>query len=262
MTNNRKHGFSLVELSIVLVILGLLVGGVLSGQSLIRAAELRSVSAEFMRYTTAMNSFRDKYFQIPGDITNAIDFWGVAGGTTGINASCWNIVSTDAKTCNGDGDGYINNNTGNGELFRFWQHLANAGLIEGSYTGKSADGNRTHLAADKTNVPIPKSGGLWYINGQAPFSANALYYDGAYGNALSIGNSISVGVIPSAPTMKPEEAWNIDTKLDDGKPALGKIRPFINSTNCTDNATTTVTTASYTLTNSSKDCGLIFMTGY
>lgn len=45
-----RHGFSLVELSIVLVILGLLVGGVLTGQSLIRAAELRSVSTEFQKY--------------------------------------------------------------------------------------------------------------------------------------------------------------------------------------------------------------------
>ena len=63
-----QRGFTLVELSIVLVILGLLVGGVLSGQSLIRAAELRAVSTEHSKFVTAMNSFRDKYFAAPGDM--------------------------------------------------------------------------------------------------------------------------------------------------------------------------------------------------
>lgn len=58
--------FSLVELSIVLVILGLLTGGILAGQSLIRAAELRAVSTEYSRYITATQSFRDKYFAVPG----------------------------------------------------------------------------------------------------------------------------------------------------------------------------------------------------
>ena len=73
-----KKAFSLVELSIVLVILGLLVGGILTGQSLIRAAELRSVTTEFSQYQTAVMTFRDKYFAIPGDMKNARDFWGAS----------------------------------------------------------------------------------------------------------------------------------------------------------------------------------------
>ncbi|MBY6117485.1 prepilin-type N-terminal cleavage/methylation domain-containing protein [Mameliella alba] len=72
-----RSGFSLVELSIVLVILGLLIGGVLTGQNLIRAAELRSVMTEFKTYQTAVMTFRDKYFALPRDMTNATDFfWG------------------------------------------------------------------------------------------------------------------------------------------------------------------------------------------
>ena len=73
----NKKAFSLVELSIVLVILGLLVGGILSGQSLIRAAQLRSVTADYTRFVTAVNTFRDKYFALPGDMTNAQSVWGV-----------------------------------------------------------------------------------------------------------------------------------------------------------------------------------------
>ena len=72
----RPQGFSLVELSIVLVILGLLTGGILAGQSLIRASELRAATAEYQRYATSIQSFRDKYMALPGDMTNATRFWG------------------------------------------------------------------------------------------------------------------------------------------------------------------------------------------
>jgi prepilin-type N-terminal cleavage/methylation domain-containing protein len=70
-----KKGFTLVELSIVLVILGLLAGGVLAGQSLIRAAELRSVTTQLEQYSTAIYAFRDRYFAIPGDEEFARRAW-------------------------------------------------------------------------------------------------------------------------------------------------------------------------------------------
>mgnify|MGYP001100732306 CR=1 FL=1 len=69
-----RIGFSLVELSIVLVILGLLVGGILGGKSLIKAAELRSISTEQAQWNTAIKAFRDKYFMLPGDMNNATSF--------------------------------------------------------------------------------------------------------------------------------------------------------------------------------------------
>jgi prepilin-type N-terminal cleavage/methylation domain-containing protein len=130
-----RHAFSLVELSIVLVILGLLTGGILGGQSLIRAAELRAVSTEFQRYVTASHTFRDKYFGLPGDITNATLIWGAAHGTP---ATCRTTASTGAATCDGNGDGNINtidSGTTYSERHRYWQQLSAAGLIEGSYTG-------------------------------------------------------------------------------------------------------------------------------
>lgn len=97
----RHRGFSLVELSIVLVILGLLVGGVLAGQSLIKAASARKTLAWNTGMQTNFNTFRDKYFALPGDMTNATDFWGrstAAGVCTGQPGT-----PSATGTCNGDG---------------------------------------------------------------------------------------------------------------------------------------------------------------
>src|SRR6187399_2125428 len=111
--NAPMRGFSLVELSIVLVILGLLTGGILAGQSLIRAAELRAVSTEYSKFVTAGRSFRDKYFALPGDMANATSFWGTAVTCPGkVTAD----ARTDARTCNGDGTGQILHVSGGGAL--------------------------------------------------------------------------------------------------------------------------------------------------
>jgi prepilin-type N-terminal cleavage/methylation domain-containing protein len=99
-----SRGFSLVELSIVLVILGLLVGGVLSGQSLIRASELRKVTTEYTSIVAAVGSFREKYLYLPGDFPNASQFWGAAAA----GAGCWFTPNPGTvPTCSGNGDGRL-----------------------------------------------------------------------------------------------------------------------------------------------------------
>lgn len=259
------RAFSLVELSIVLVILGLLVGGILAGQSLIRAAELRAVSTEFSRYKTAISAFRDKYFFLPGDISNATSFWS-AGTCPGTNA---NTTSPQPNTCNGDGDGMIEANessatTSNG-TFRFWQHLAMAGLIEGSYTGVPNSATFSHLTISLTtpNAPASKlstaTWGVFYAGNYA--SDSLLFYAGSYGNAFGFGAPVA-NAGASGPVLKPEEAWNIDTKIDDGKPATGIMTSLYtqNGTgagNCGDKAT-----GAYTLNTSTVNCSLILKTGY
>ena len=64
----QQVGFTLIELSIVLVIIGLIVGGVLTGQDLIKAAEIRATVGQYEKYNTAVNTFRTKYNGIPGDL--------------------------------------------------------------------------------------------------------------------------------------------------------------------------------------------------
>ena len=115
-----QRGFSLVELSIVLVILGLLTGGILTGQSLIRASELRSVVTQIQGFQSAAYSFRDKYFAMPGDMRNAESFWGTDPNGCPTNT----VQTTRTQTCNGDGDGVIERRTvgtGSDERFRAWQ---------------------------------------------------------------------------------------------------------------------------------------------
>jgi prepilin-type N-terminal cleavage/methylation domain-containing protein len=127
------RAFSLVELSIVLVILGLLTGGILAGQSLIRASELRSVSADLQRLHSAVYTFRDKYMAVPGDMPNATRFWGIRAGT-GSDLTCHQTIGSTTGTCNGNGDGAADFIPGDGAMFgeRFlaMQHLARAGLLK------------------------------------------------------------------------------------------------------------------------------------
>ena len=103
----RRHGFTLVELAIVLVIIGLMVGGVFVGRDLIRASELHSLTADTSRYLQGVQNFRTRYAALPGDMKNATRHWGIAGGTTGRDTTCGTTASTDASTCDDDGDGIV-----------------------------------------------------------------------------------------------------------------------------------------------------------
>lgn len=259
-----QRGFSLVELSIVLVILGLLTGGILAGQSLIRAAELRTVSTGLEKYKTAMNSFRDKYFGLPGDITNAVKFWQQAAGgvADGIDAACVVLdhtsPSTNARTCNGNGDGRVGL-TYMGERFRSVQQLANAGLIEGSYTGVTGP-TSPYDAVPGKNILVGRISNTGYIMvDYGSYAADTTnYFAGDYTNAILYG--AASGYSPTNVALKPEELWNIDTKLDDGRPGTGVARSYPATThpNCASNDV--ATTATYVLTNTSPACVVFFLT--
>lgn len=266
-----RQGFSLVELAVVLVILGMLAGGVLAGQSLIRASQMRAASTDVTRYTTAIGNFRTKYEGAPGDIDNAQSIWGAAATCPGTSAT----PSTSAATCNGNGDGLLSASVStSNEVFRFWQHLANAGLIEGSYTGTTGNTTATsQVAIVGTNVPSSKvSNGGWSAwastsNGTVPIG-NTTWFDGFYGVALIFGAPQASGPTQD-PVLRPEEAWNIDSKLDDGKPALGQIRSYesqgnTSATGCSNLAASNSVSlpgSEYQLDNATIACTLMILSG-
>jgi len=252
-----KKGFSLVELSIVLVILGLLTGGILAGQSLIRASELRAVATEANRYVAAVQTFRDKYFGIPGDINNATKFWGAADGGDGLGADCTGIVSTTATqlTCNGNNNGSVDGGTN--EMNRFWQQLANAGLIEGSYTGALATAADPNHHVFGQNAPRSKMGnGGWSTRALNTGDFTGVFILRNRANNLMFGGqtgSHAIGTI-----LKPEEAWNIDTKMDDGRPGYGSVEASFPAA-CTTAANNTDSTGNYALNLTAAGCSLLFV---
>ncbi len=262
VSRSAQSGFSLVELSIVLVILGLLTGGILAGQSLIRAAELRSVTADFSRYNAAFRTFQDKYFAIPGDMTNATAFWGFAAGTIGNDATCFNASQTGQGTCNGNGNGDLTTlltaSASNplGETFHAWKQLASAGLIEGTYTGFPGPNGNFH-AVPGTNVPRGRLSSTGYTLWSLPAGpSDANWFPAKAGPMFIFGASLTT--VSEAPALRPEESWNLDTKLYDGKPAIGNVITYkqvsLVTPNCTD--TTDPATANYALNNSAIACNL------
>lgn len=233
-----SSGFTLIELSIVMVIIGLLVGGVVAGQSLIRSAQIRSLIGEHKQYQTVTNAFKDKYFALPGDMKNATRFWGVAAA----GMACMTFPSTDTKTCNGDGNGKIeaiSSTFESIEMNRYWQHLANAGLITGHYNGH-------------TSLPLSKLGGNtnWAVMWQGILNTGMISFYGNYGHMITLSSATTSYLLP-------QEVWDIDTKLDDGKPATGEIVANTVSA-CTNTTDPTDLAAEYLSTSSNKNCRPVF----
>lgn len=113
----RQTGFTLVEIAVVLVIIGLLLGGVLKGQELITQAKIRNVANDFNGLTAAIYSYQDRYRALPGDDNRATTRW----------------TQTAVKDGNGNGQvgGNYNSTTADEEPRQFWLHLRNAGFIGG-----------------------------------------------------------------------------------------------------------------------------------
>lgn len=261
-TSSSQLGFSLVELSIVLVILGLLVGGVLTGQSLIRAAELRSVSTEYSRYVAAMRTFQDKYFALPGDMTNATAFWVSAGGNGSINdAACRAVIQTagHAGTCNGDGDGLLHTQF---DGRTFWEHMRLAGLVEGSFYPWTFG---TNGATTGVHTPLSKVGNQagWFAcetsrgNFGRP-SRNMFVLSSAPWSSSACSAGLSAGISAA-------EVWNIDTKMDDGLATTGTLtatNSYDGQTDClTDNFLNEVLASQYEINASRRSCHLYFVMG-
>ena len=137
----RQSGFTLIEIAIVLVIIGLLLGGILKGQELITQARIRNVSNDFQSVTAAINLYQDRYRALPGDDPGAQTRWTATGSTT----------------TKGDGDGQIegtyNSATEGDESRLFWQHLRLAGLVGGpTTTGAIGTANPPNAASGVTGV--------------------------------------------------------------------------------------------------------------
>lgn len=282
----RTGGFTLIELSIVLVIIGLLVGGVLVGRDLIRTSELNKIISEQSKFVTAINTFRGKYGQWPGDMTNSTTYWGVAGGNASDNYSdtCYGISNSidygQLTTCNGSGDGQIgcvgtqmSDIPCSHEGVFIWQHLANAKLITGQFKPSFApnvSGVQQALQTVGVNIPVsavnPRTGwSMWFLclsSEATVFSnstcSNKLFYGGQSSTANFNWTDMAFNPALSGP-----DARRLDQKIDDGKPGTGAVRSFGNGNGFAPNCATTTNpaTAVYNTANS-IECSLIFNGGF
>lgn len=193
--NDHESGFSLIEMSIVLLIIGLIVGGILKGQDLLESAKLKATMSQLNEFRIATNLFYDKYDALPGDFDQAQQM---------IHASLRNgngngVVEGAGLTLQGEGH----------ESLSFWAHLAAAGLITDPGTMPSSGVARFGQGAPASKIgggftvkhnPAPGLEGHWFVLGKE---------NGASGDAA---------------LLTPEQAHSLDRKMDNGDPFSGRVQ--------------------------------------
>jgi prepilin-type N-terminal cleavage/methylation domain-containing protein len=147
-----QGGFTLVEIAIVLVIVGLLLGGILKGQEMITQAKIKNIVNDFNGLSAAIYSYQDRYRALPGDDRTAAGRWAasnaVSGDGNGVIAGAYNATITTTPT-------------GGQESNSFWWHLRLAGFVPGQTTG-AADVTQPNNAAN--GIVGVQSGAMGFVS--------------------------------------------------------------------------------------------------
>jgi prepilin-type N-terminal cleavage/methylation domain-containing protein len=252
--------FTLIELSIVLVVIGLIVGGVVGGKSLIKSARLSKVVSGFSTLKTAINTFELQYDSLPGDMPDAYDYF---QGKIGCNNNTF--IQSESIGCNGNGDGKINWSWGAPREIRgSYMHLVHGDMLSSGSSVLSASS-----IVPGTNMPEGPMDNSYYLIGDvtvgsgdtSPTTIGASSYYNTQRRQIFFsglgysGQSNRLGGILTA-----TDAKSIDKKMDDGEPATGRLlihKGYSKVTGSTleDNCTNDVSTSAVlSLSSDEKDC--------
>lgn len=240
MSTKRQHGFTLVEIAIVLVVIGLLLGGILKGQQLINSARVRNLADQNSGVQAAYYGFVDRFRSLPGDM---------------VAATACTTVSNTIANCGGTPDigGTAGTTGGNGridtiiEASAVWAHLSAAGFLNGTFSGTDAAGGTLDTAAEYA-VAVP-TGGVPPNAFQGPILLGhsndyltSTARDSVVRLAFSFGGNIPVTILR-----------DLDQKLDDGVAGTGVMRSAADTTDTTNPAGTYAAITDYTI-GTSNNC--------
>jgi prepilin-type N-terminal cleavage/methylation domain-containing protein len=226
-----NKGFTLIELSIVLVIIGLITGGVLVGRDLINAAYIRAQISQIEKFNTAVNTFYGKYQALPGDMNNqtAQDYgfsMAVHNGAGGQGTGDGNgiLESTVGSSCNLGGGCSVSVPSVGDENGVFWVDLSSqvaGNLIEGSFNSvtETSYAGLTSITRVPLFLPAAKLGSGNFVY---TVSINGINY---YGVQVV---TQTAGLVVGTPGMTVSQAYNIDKKVDDGYPTTGNVAAVVN----------------------------------
>jgi prepilin-type N-terminal cleavage/methylation domain-containing protein len=238
--HTKENGFTLVELAIVMIIIGLLIGGILKGQELVESARINATVAQIKGIQAGIATFKDKYNALPGDMSNA---------STRIPG----CAALPACNFNGNGDRWIARNN---EADHAHIHLAAADLIAG-VNSDGTGGLTNNFAVGDPDYMLAKIGNGVAIIISTENGANlvpASWSGTVIGGLTTVPQGVYASVFgpfgSSTIGLTPHQAYRIDLKLDDGTPGFGSIRARANvAANCG-------STTEYLETNSSVACAL------
>jgi prepilin-type N-terminal cleavage/methylation domain-containing protein len=235
----NNQAFTLIEISIVLVVIGLLVGGVLVGRDLLSAAAVRAQISQIESYQTAVNTFRSKYDYLPGDIKDP-------------EATSFGLKPRGTLRGQGDGNGVLESYNagegtfpgqgswiqGEGENAMLWVDLSSARLIDqafstacsvaclggfnvtaattpsiASYLPRAATGNGNYVYAYSGGVDAGNP------NKNSYFGLSGVFRMRFYGTYQGLG-------IDSTPALTVKQAAAVDSKIDDGLPQGGRVQAY------------------------------------
>src|SRR6266571_52759 len=204
--NSTEAGFTLVEIAIVLVIIGLLLGGILKGQEMITQAKIKNAINDFNGIAVAVTSYQDRYRFLPGDDPGATARWTVqapaSGSGDGVIAGLYNAapgaVAPPAAA----------------ESNLFWQHLRIAGFVPGLTTGAGSGAQPPNAAAGIVGVQHAVTPGV------------GLGFTGLTMCSSNIPDKVAIA---------------IDTQIDDSNSATGQVRAQLQGSANPDLGTTPAT---------------------